>query len=133
MCEKMHGYICKKVASTKPLEGTKADAQPGCQLVSYGLSLKYRYNNTAKPLLRLASMFFCLLVFRAQSGLLHSVITSELRKKRLERQSGRVQRPVLTCWMWLTGTFPWLNIFSILKIPNTCLKITVNDLEIKLT
>ncbi|XP_030611904.1 macrophage mannose receptor 1 [Archocentrus centrarchus] len=43
MCEKMHGYICKKKASTKPLEGTKAEVNSGCKLGSIRFA-SYCYN-----------------------------------------------------------------------------------------
>lgn len=34
MCEKMYGYICKKSASIKQVEGTHEETNPGCKRVS---------------------------------------------------------------------------------------------------
>ncbi|KAK9527635.1 hypothetical protein VZT92_014181 [Zoarces viviparus] len=43
MCEKTYGYICKKKASTRPAEGAREEANPGCKLGSIRFG-SYCYN-----------------------------------------------------------------------------------------
>uniref|UniRef100_A0A3Q3VSG6 Macrophage mannose receptor 1 n=1 Tax=Mola mola TaxID=94237 RepID=A0A3Q3VSG6_MOLML len=43
MCEKTYGYICKKMASTKPSPGAQEETKPGCKLGSIRFG-SYCYN-----------------------------------------------------------------------------------------